>query len=327
MTWSAHISSRSGQRLGYLLVAVVLVLTAVLPLFTRQQNVLNLGFLVLLNISLGQSWNILAGFTGQYSLGHAAFFGIGVLVARWAWLAGGLPIVAAILAGGLAAAAGAMVIGVPAFRLRGAYFAIGTLALGEMLHAVVAQAMPFIDTLPAARIASYDLAQRYYLAFAVACLVMGTTALLLRLPVSLGLLAVREDEEAARASGVSPLPHKLFALALSALFAGLAGGVFAYHQISFYPQAAFGLHWTFDGLLIAFVGGLGTVAGPVIGALFYVALREWLAATFASLNLMVFGVLFIVVVLVLPGGLVEVGHRIRSRLARRRERTPPTPTR
>jgi branched-chain amino acid transport system permease protein len=122
------------------------------------------------------------------------------------------------------------------------------------------------------------------------------------------------------------LPHKLFALALSALFAGLTGGVFAFHQISYYPQAAFGLNWTFDALLIAFVGGLGTFAGPVIGALFFVALREWLAATFASLSQIVFGALFILVVLVFPGGLVEIGHRMRGALARRGHGTPDTPS-
>lgn len=299
-----------------LLISLLVVGAGLLPLFTQKQNWLNLGFLILLHISLGQSWNILAGFTGQGSLGHAAFFGIGALVTRYLWLTWAWPIVWAMVLGGAMSALFAMLIGVPTFRLRGAYFAIGTLALGEVLHQMVAQALPYIDTLPGVMIGFYDLSLRYYLAFALVLLVMGSTALLLRLPVSLGLLAVREDEEAARASGVDPLKHKLLALAISTFFAGMCGGLFAYQQISYYPQAVFGVNWTFDALLISYVGGLGTVSGPVIGALFFVAIREWLAGFFESFNLVVFGLLFIVVVLAFPGGLVEIGQRIGRRFSK-----------
>jgi branched-chain amino acid transport system permease protein len=223
----------------------------------------------------------------------------------------GLPIIVALFIGGIAAAAFAMLIGVPTFRLRGAYFAIGTLALGEMLHAVVSQALPYIDSLPAEQIAQYSLTSRYFFALALAVIVMGVTALLLRLPIGLGLQAVREDEDAARANGLNPLQHKLFALGLSALFTGWSGGLFAYHQVSYYPQAVFGANWTFEAVLITYVGGLGTLAGPVIGALFFVALREVLASAFASLNLVIFGVLFIVVVLLFPGGLVQLWERVK----------------
>lgn len=311
---TATIANRSvnlWQWIEYFFLALLILVGAALPLYTDQQNILNLGYLVLLNICLSQAWNILAGFAGQTSLGHAAFFGIGALVARYIWLQWGLPIALAMIAGGLAAALFAMIIGVPTFRLRGAYFAIGTLALGQMLFAYVAQTLPFIDTMPGALIGQYSLANRYYLAFALVLVIMGITLWLLRHPLSLGLLAIREDEEAARATGVNPLRHKLFALALSALFTGMTGGLFAYHQISYYPEATFGIHWTFDAVLITYVGGLGSWIGPVIGSLFFVAVREWLASTFASLNLIIFGVLFIVVVLVFPGGLVEIGHRLR----------------
>jgi branched-chain amino acid transport system permease protein len=295
-----------------LMVGLVLVVLAALPWLAPREDILNLGFLVLLNICLGQSWNILAGFTGQTSLGHAAFFGIGALVARALWVMAGLPIIVALFIGGIAAAAFAMLIGVPTFRLRGAYFAIGTLALGEMLHAVVSQALPYIDSLPAEQIAQYSLTSRYFFALALAVIVMGVTALLLRLPIGLGLQAVREDEDAARANGLNPLQHKLFALGLSALFTGWSGGLFAYHQVSYYPQAVFGANWTFEAVLITYVGGLGTLAGPVIGALFFVALREVLASAFASLNLVIFGVLFIVVVLLFPGGLVQLWERVKQ---------------
>jgi branched-chain amino acid transport system permease protein len=302
------------RRRGWLRPALVVALIALLalaPLLAQRDDVLNLCFLVFLNISLGQSWNMLAGFAGQTSLGHAAFFGIGALVMRMLW-AGGYPFVLALLLGGLAATAFALIVGVPTFRLRGAYFAIGTLGMAEALRITVSQTMPLVDTLPTIQIASYDLATRYYVALALAVATVGTATLLLRSRLSLGLLAVREDEEAAQATGVNALRHKLIAFAISSFFAGLAGGVFAFYQVSYYPEAVFSPIWTFDALLISFVGGLGTVGGPVIGAIFYIVVREQLAVTLVSIHQILFGILFIIVVLAFPGGLVEAWDRLRK---------------
>jgi branched-chain amino acid transport system permease protein len=295
------------------------VIAAIIPLVTSRPDFINLLFLIMLYITLGQSWNMLAGFAGQINLGHAAFFGIGALVTRTVWETG-LPIGLAFAAGGLVAAAFAMVIGVPTFRLRGAYFSIGTLGLAEGLRITVGNVLPMITTLRVEHIATYELAHRYYAALGLAAATTLTAWLLLRSRVSLGILAVREDEDAARASGVNPLHHKLLALLLSSGFAGLAGAIFAFHQVSYYPSAPFGPSWTFDALLITFIGGLGTVAGPVIGAIFYGVVREVLATTLVQVHQIIFGLLFIVVVLTLPGGLVDIWHHTqraaRSRTAR-----------
>jgi branched-chain amino acid transport system permease protein len=291
---------------------VLLILFAVIyPQQVDKQNIWNLFFLICLHMTLSQSWNILAGFAGQSSLGHAAFFGIGAFVTRTVWL-DGVPFALAFLAGGGAAVAFAMLIGVPTFRLRGAYFAIGTLGVAEVLRITVSQNIPFISSMPGPLIASYLLPPRYYLALGLALVTTGTAYLLLRSPWSLGILAVREDEEAAQATGVHVLNHKLLALALSSFFAGLAGGVFAFQQISYYPAAPFSAIWTFDALLITFVGGLGTLAGPVIGAIFFILLRQQLAVSLVEIHQVIFGVLFIVIVLVFPGGLVEAWRRVRQ---------------
>ena len=302
------------QRRGWLkpaLVVTVVGLLGLVPQLAPRDDVLNLGFLVLLNMSLGQSWNMLAGFAGQTSLGHAAFFGIGALVTRMLWVAG-YPLVLALLLGALAAMAFSLIVGVPTFRLRGAYFAIGTLGMAEALRITVSQTMPLVDTLPADQIAGYNLAARYYAALALALATVGAAALMLRSRLSLGLLAVREDEEAAQATGVHALAHKLGAFAISSFFAGLAGGVFAFYQVSYYPEALFSPTWTFDALLICFVGGLGTIGGPVIGAIFYVVVREQLAVTLVNIHQIIFGILFIIVVLAFPGGLVEAWERLRK---------------
>jgi len=288
---------------------------AALPLLTLRDDLLNLGFLIFLSVALAQSWNILGGYTGQINLGHAAFFGAGALVVRALWVAG-TPLPLALAAGALVATAFGLLIGGPAFRLRGDYFAIGTLALAEILRISVGNLLPEISTIPASALAAYNLLPRYYVGLALAVLSVGVVALLARSRVGLGMQAVREDEAAAEASGVGAFGHKLLALALSTTLAGLAGGVFAYYHVSYYPQHAFSPQWTFDSLLMTFIGGVGTVHGPVLGALFYVILKETLAVRLVEVHLLIFGALFILVVLLLPGGLVEAWGRARRLLYR-----------
>lgn len=296
---------------------ILVVLFAIFyPKYIDKQNIWNLFFLICLQITLGQSWNILGGFAGQTSLGHAAFFGIGALVTRTLWL-NGQPFHIAFALGGLTAVVFAMIIGIPTFRLRGAYFAIGTLGVAEVLRITVSQKIPYISTMPGLMIATYDLPARYYLALGLAVATVGATYLLLRSPWSLGILAVREDEEAAQATGVHVLRHKLLALALSSLFTGLAGGVFAYQQISYYPSAPFSPAWTFDALLIAFIGGQGTLVGPIIGAIFFVVVRDKLSVNLVDVHQVIFGVLFILIVLIFPGGLVEAWERLKKLVTKR----------
>jgi branched-chain amino acid transport system permease protein len=302
-----------------LVILVALGALAFLPLAGPRDDVLNFVFLILLSITLAQSWNIVAGYAGQVNLGHAAFFGLGALLARVLWIHG-LPIVAAMLAGAALATAFALVIGAPAFRLRGAYFAIGTLALGEILRTTVNNVLPEISTLPAATIAGYRLTQRYYLALALAAVSVVAVAALAGSRAGLGMQAIREDEEAAEASGVGALRLKLTALALSTALAGLAGGLFAYYHISYYPSHPFGPQWTFDALLMTYIGGVGTLHGPVLGAVLYVVLKEYLAVRWVDFHLLIFGALFIAIVLLLPGGLVQAQHVIIRTLARRRPR-------
>jgi len=283
-------------------------LLALLPLAVRRDDVLNFVFLILLSITLAESWNIVAGYAGQVNLGHAAFFGLGALVARTLWI-GGTPIAVGLVAGAAVATLFALLIGVAAFRLRGAYFAIGTLALGEILRTTVSNVLPEISTLPAATIAAYRLTERYYLALALAAISVLAVAGLAGSRLGLGMRAIREDEEAAEASGVGALRLKLTALALSTGLAGLAGGLFAFYHISYYPSHPFGPHWTFDALLMTFIGGVGTLHGPVLGAVLYVVLKEFVALRWVDFHLLIFGALFIAIVLLLPGGLVQAGER------------------
>jgi len=291
---------------------------AALPLLTARNDLLNLGVQIFLAIILAQSWNLLGGYAGQINLGHAAYFGLGALVTRFLWV-GGVPLLLALPAGSLVATAFGCLIGVPAFRLRGAYFAIGTLGLAEILRITVGNLLPQISAIRASELASYDILPRYYLTLVLAVLCVTVVALLVPSRVGLGIRAVREDEAAAEASGVGALRHKLLALAISTALAGFAGGAFAYYHVSYYPQHTFSPVWTFDAVLMSFIGGVGTIHGPVLGAVFYVIVKELLAVQWVEFHLIIFGVLFMLVVLFFPGGLVEAWQRARRLVSRRTE--------
>jgi branched-chain amino acid transport system permease protein len=291
------------RRFAVLLVVVGLLIA---PQFVTRKDDMNLLVLVLIFGTLAASWNIAGGYAGLVNLGHAAFFGLGALTTRLLWLNGTLPLGLSVLAGGLAASALALLLGVPALRLRGIYFAVGTLAMAEALRLTVGNILSGVSALPGPLLRSYDLVPRYYLALGIFLVTMASTYFLMRSRAGLGILASREDEEAAQAIGIDVFRHKLLAFVLSTFFAGLAGSSFAFYHVSYYYVFPFGAEWTFDALLMTFVGGVGTLAGPFVGAAFFVVVRDVLSTGIADFHLIVFGVLFILVVLVLPGGIIEI---------------------
>jgi branched-chain amino acid transport system permease protein len=296
----------------WLAVGGILAGLLVLPVVIDNDKTLTIAILSFIVATLASSWNIVGGFAGQISLGHAAFFGIGSLVTRLLWLQG-VPLALGIPASGLAAALGATIIGFPGLRLRGIYFAIGTLAMAEAIRITVNNRLPGISALPAAALRDYSLASRYYLAFGVLMVTVAVSYWLTQAKLGLGLMSVREDEDAARAIGVNVFRHKLAAFILSAALAGLAGSSFAYFHVSYYPSLPFSPEWTFDALIVTFVGGVGTVVGPLLGAIFFVLIRDVLAANLVGIHLLIFGVLFVIVVLLLPGGMIEAWDRYRAR--------------
>jgi branched-chain amino acid transport system permease protein len=211
----------------------------------------------------------------------------------------------------------AMVIGAPSFRLKGVYFSIGTLALAQILNVTVGNVFPTIAALPVEELTSYQLTPRYYLFFALAVIVVGVAYALVNSRVGLGMMAVREEEDAAESLGVSALRHKLIALGISAFFTGLGGGAFAYYHVSYYYQFPFTPVWSLDMLTMVFIGGTGTVLGPIIGAVFFVVMKEFLVRNVGEYHLLIFGGLFILVVLFLPGGIISVWKKIQDARTRR----------
>ena len=297
-------------------IIIVIIILAFLPMVIEKESIITLLILTMLYVILATSWNILGGYTGQTSLGHAAFFGLGSLVTRLLWIKG-VHILPSILAGGFLAVAFALLIGAPAFRLKGVYFAIGTLALAEILNVTVGNMFPEISSLPVKDLVAYQLMPRYYTLLGMAVIVVGCSYLLVNSRLGLGMMAVREEEDAAESLGVSALKHKLFALGVSAFFTGLAGGAFAYYHVGYYYQYPFSPSWSLDMLTMVYIGGQGTILGPIIGAVFFVVLRQYLVLNVGEYHMIIFGTLFILVVLFLPGGIVSLWGKLQRAFSRR----------
>lgn len=305
--------------------AALLAVGAVLPLFASN---LVLNFLVgALTLALAaQGWNLLAGYGGQFSFGHAAFFGTGayvdaVLQARYgvnAWAASAL----GVGAGGVVG----LVLGTMAFRagLRGSSFALITLAFAEVLR-ILANAAPItggaagillrLDPRPA----NFQFVSRAvfaWIAVALVAAVLAAIAGLTRSRFGAYLVAVRENEDAARALGVNALRVKLGAIALSGAITAVAGCLYAQYFLYLDAEIAFGPRMSVQALLAAIVGGLGTVAGPVVGALALEGLGEltrWLTGgQLAGIDLLLFGLLLVAVIAFAPGGIVGVLRRRRA---------------
>ncbi len=294
---------------------LVLVAFAALGSITDDERLMTLAIQTFIFAALASSWNVLGGFAGQVSLGHAAFFGLGALITRELWL-GEMALPLAIVIALAVTAAVAAAVGLPMLRFRGIYFSVGTLALGVAVWITAGNVWPGISSLPADALREYEFTGPYYVALGVVAVVVAVSMWLKRSKLGLGMMAVREDEEAASATGVSALAYKMIAFVISAVLAALAGAAFAFFSVSYYPQFPFSVVWTFEAITIVFVGGVGTIVGPLVGSVFFVVGRDMLSSTFPEIQVLTFGVLFIVVVLLLPGGFVEAGQRLFKLVSR-----------
>lgn len=263
---------------------------------------------------MGLSWNLLSGYSGLISFGHAAFFGLGaylVALCLVVWqLSPWLTIVLAAVSGGLAG----LLVGLPTFRLRGHYFALAMLAYPLALLYIFEWlgyqevALPMMREAPTAYM-QFD-NPFYYIVLALVLLVLalGITSLLSHSRFGMCLLAIKLDEEAAEASGINTLYWKLLAITISAALAGAAGGFYAVVLLVVTPLAVFGMLVSAQALIFAMFGGVGTLWGPVLGAFILVPLSEILyaryAADFPGIQGVIYGVAIIAVILFAPEGIL-----------------------
>lgn len=303
--------------LGLLLIAAPFIFEA-----RYSQHVL---ILVLLYVALGSAWNILGGFAGQLSLGHAAFFGIGAYTAAVLASKTSLSPWWAMILGPIFVLPIALLVGWICFRLRGPYFTLSTIAIGEMVRLV---ALNWTDLTGGAvgvvikpSIFSGTSKIPYY--YIVLCIAGVTIALchgISRRKLGYYLMAIREDEETAESIGINATRYKLVALAISASLTAIGGAFYANYFLFVDPIIVLPLALSVEIVLIAIVGGLGTVPGPVLGAVLLKLSSEVFRNEFAQANLLIYGALLVIVILFMPGGLMGGFRRLIKFRTRKSQR-------
>ena len=309
----------SKQKKNYLIGLLLVIFFLIYPFVVDAE----LSYLVyffytaFLYIILAQGWNLVAGYAGQVSLGQHAFFGTGCYVTAITWRAGitGYLDPVAMLMSGVGAALVAIVVGLPLLaKLRGAYFALGTLGLGEILRVVALNGGSFTEGPAGISISSsvyLSMRHYYFIALVIVLIALLSIWLITRSRIGLALVAIREDEVAAAANGIAVLKYKIFAFAVGAFVTGLAGSLNAYYVFHTHTGGAFNLNWVIIPILMVILGGTGTFVGPILGAFVLLAAFELTSLLTPELHPLFTAAFIIVVTLFLPGGIMSyiTGHK------------------
>lgn len=270
------------------------------------------GINALILATLAQSWNIIGGYTGYPSFGNSVFYGLGGYGVAIAMVQFQLPFAVGLVLGVFLAVLFAFLLGLPVLRLRGHYFAIATLGLAEVMTAIVSNLeiagrnvgliLPLLkgDTL------------FFELSLALLVITTMTVAWISRSRFGFGLIAVRENEEAAAVMGVNTTLYKILAFALCSIFAAVAGGIHAYWITYLDPTSAFDITLNVKMIIMAVFGGPGTIFGPVLGAFVLSAISEVLATKVTSLASIFFGLVIVAAIVFMPRGFADVIRRFRQ---------------
>lgn len=296
---------------GYLLLLFLIVAPFVFQA-RYSQHVL---ILILLYVVLGSAWNILGGFAGQLSLGHAAFFGIGAYTTAVIASKTSLSPWWGIIAGPIFVLPIAIVVGWICFRLRGPYFTLATIAVGEVVRLVVLNWSDLTGgavgvVIRPSILSGTSKVPYYYIVLIVAVVTVALCQAISRRKLGYYLLAIREDEETAESIGVDTTGYKLIALGISASLTAVAGAFYANYFLFVDPTIVLPLDLSVEIVLMAIIGGLGTVAGPVLGAVLLKLSSEIFRNEFAQANLLIYGALLVAVILFMPDGLMGGFRRL-----------------
>jgi branched-chain amino acid transport system permease protein len=301
------------------MIAVTLVafaLLACLPILLSVHQ-MHVAIQILLFAYLSLCWNILGGFAGQLSFGHALFMAVGAYTSTVLLLRTGLSPWIGMIAGGILAALLGLFIGYLSFRYRikGTYFALVTLAFTEVARIValnteaVGGAMGLYIPIQANelwQLKFVDKSHYYYVMLGFLVLAMAVTAWIQHSAIGHRLIAIRENEDAAQALGINLMRYKLFATALSAFLAALGGTLYAHYVTFIDPNTLLNMNMALEITIYAIVGGIGTLFGPLLGAAFLVPVAELVRTTFgqsyAGVHLVVYGAVLIAVILYAPDG-------------------------
>lgn len=298
----------------WILLAIVLA-AGLWPVVVNDAAAREVVYTVLLSVVLASSLNIILGYCGYISFGHVVFFGLGGYMALFLINAYGVSLWLALAAAGLAAGLLAFLLGKAILRLRGAFFALATIGVNEALRAFMNNFAPFGG--PTGISLNFGVYEAYggavnalWLDYAV-LLILALGVILLSYAIKtskfgLGLMAIREDEDAAEVMGVTTPDAKTWAYVLSAILPGVLGGLFYFKNSNIEPATAFDLTFSIELLVMVMLGGMGTVLGPVLGAAGYQRLRGLLLTSdlFKNIQLSVAGLLLLLIILFIPAGAI-----------------------
>ncbi len=336
-------------------IAISIVALYLFPQFVQSTYALHMMILIFINVIMGSSWNILGGFAGQYSVGHAAYFGVGAYttmmllqfrqIAPW-W---------GVWAGAAVAVIVALIIGTICFRLRGPYFVLASIAVAEICRVSALNLKDItngaegilVTDIPPLTIGGHVITDWmskvpfYYTGLTFALLIILVAWLVRRSKFGYLFLAIREDQDAAHSLGISPTFYKNAALVLSAIFTALAGGLYGVYVGFIDPSTVLALDLSVAIVMVAIIGGIGTIGGPIVGALVLVPLSEALRSNLitdaliksgmvaeeskvgyflkehlAHAHVLIYGILVVIVMLYMPDGILGFGRKM---VAKRRK--------
>jgi branched-chain amino acid transport system permease protein len=288
-----------------------LALSLLVSLFASQINSYRLliSYEIGINVILAVSLNLINGYTGQFSLGHAGFMAVGAYTAAVITnqfgelnpILSGAVFLGALLAGGLLAAVGGLLVGIPTLRLRGDYLAIVTLGFGEIIRVILQN----MDKVGGARGLSVMHGwTNFFWVFGFAAVTIYVVTSLVHSTYGRGFIAVRDDEVAASAMGINPTKYKVTAFVIGAFFAGIAGGLYA-HSIQFLTPGGFGFMQSITFVVMVILGGMGNTIGVIIAAVLLTLLPEFLRPV-AEYRMIIYSLLLIILMLTRPQGLFSL---------------------
>jgi len=315
----------SAKRFRKPLIALAVVLALVIPLLPRNPFYQDLIIMIFFWATLATAWNLLGGFAGQISLGHAGFFGIGAYTSTILYLTFGLSPWIGMFAGAGLSMIVALLVGFPTFRLTSHFFALATLAFGEVLRLLASYWRELtnggvgllLPHTPGFRNFIFDNKAVYaYIILVMLLAVLCVTYIFKKSRFGYSLFALREDPGAAESLGVNTHRAKMYALLISVFFTSIAGTFYAQYVAFIEPDIVFTSHVSIQLALLSIIGGIGTVFGPLVGSLFLtpldIFLRGWLGGVFSGLNFIVYGVILILAVMFFPLG---IAGWIRKKIA------------
>ena len=292
-------------------IGAALIAMATVP-WIASPSLIQFGISTLLLATLAQSWNIIGGYTGYASFGNSVFYGLGSYGTAIAMVQWQLPFGVGLAFGAALAVVFAVLLGLPVLRLRGHYFAICTLALAEVMIAIVSNVnIAGRNTGLVLPLLRGD-ALFYEMALGLLVLTTLTVLWIARSRFGFGLISIRENEEAAAVMGVNTTLYKVIAFALSGFFTALAGGIHAYWITFLDPVSAFDIGLNVKMIIMSVFGGPGSILGPVVGALLLSGISEVLSTKISTLAGLFFGVVIVVAVVFMPRGLADLGRRFKQ---------------